>query len=170
MLTKKQQELLMFIHRRLEDGGRLLDGAACRPREGAGEEDVEEAVHHAARRVDLVGQRVLGADRVVSARGFMFALGFIQALKCNKNTCPTGITTHDRRLQRGLNPADKAEKVAAYARQITEHIEVIAHSCGVEDAAHLERYHVRVVLPSGLTERADRLFPVPPPTQKPPHA
>ena len=36
-----------------------------------------------------------GADFVTSARGFMFALGCIQAMKCNKNTCPTGITTHD---------------------------------------------------------------------------
>ncbi len=37
-----------------------------------------------------------GADFVVSARGFMFSLGCIQAMKCNKNTCPTGVTTHDR--------------------------------------------------------------------------
>lgn len=53
-----------------------------------------------------------GATFVNSARGFMFALGCIQSLKCNRNTCPTGITTHDRRLQRGLDPADKAVKVA----------------------------------------------------------
>ena len=46
----------------------------------------------------------VGADFVVSARGFMFALGCIQALQCNKNTCPTGVTTHDPRLQRGLDP------------------------------------------------------------------
>ena len=44
----------------------------------------------------------LGADFINSARGFMFALGCIQALQCNKNTCPTGITTHDKHLQRGL--------------------------------------------------------------------
>ncbi len=45
-----------------------------------------------------------GADFVVSARGFMFALGCIQAMQCNRNTCPTGITTHDKKLQRGLVP------------------------------------------------------------------
>ena len=45
-----------------------------------------------------------GADFVNSARGFMFALGCIQALQCNKNTCPTGVTTHDPDLQKGLNP------------------------------------------------------------------
>ena len=46
----------------------------------------------------------MGADFVVTARGFMFALGCIQAMKCNQNTCPTGITTHDKHLQRGLVP------------------------------------------------------------------
>ncbi|HCD28397.1 MAG TPA: FMN-binding glutamate synthase family protein, partial [Gammaproteobacteria bacterium] len=53
----------------------------------------------------------VGADCVVSARGFMFALGCIQALQCNKNTCPTGITTHDLQLQRGLVVTDKAGRV-----------------------------------------------------------
>ena len=53
----------------------------------------------------------VGADFVTSARGFMFALGCIQSFKCNKNTCPTGITTHDRRLQRGLDPEEKSVRV-----------------------------------------------------------
>ena len=53
----------------------------------------------------------VGADFVNSARGFMFALGCMQSLQCNRNTCPTGITTHDPRLQKGLDPADKAERV-----------------------------------------------------------
>lgn len=42
----------------------------------------------------------VGADFVNSARGFMFALGCIQALRCHQNTCPTGITTHNKRLPR----------------------------------------------------------------------
>jgi glutamate synthase domain-containing protein 2 len=42
----------------------------------------------------------------------MFSIGCIQALKCNKNTCPTGITTHNKRLQKGLDPKNKAIKVA----------------------------------------------------------
>ena len=41
-----------------------------------------------------------GADFINTARGFMFALGCIQALRCHTNTCPTGITTHNKRLQR----------------------------------------------------------------------
>jgi glutamate synthase domain-containing protein 2 len=42
----------------------------------------------------------VGADFVNSARGFMFALGCIQALRCHQNTCPAGITTHNKRLPR----------------------------------------------------------------------
>ena len=50
----------------------------------------------------------MGADFVVSARGFMFALGCIQAMKCGSGKCPTGVTASDPRLIRGLDPADKA--------------------------------------------------------------
>src|SRR5690606_40450636 len=55
-----------------------------------------------------------GADFINSARGFMFALGCIQSLKCNRNTCPTGITTHDPRFQKGLVPEQKWQKVANF--------------------------------------------------------
>jgi glutamate synthase domain-containing protein 2 len=43
-----------------------------------------------------------GADFVNIARGFMFALGCIQAMRCHTDTCSTGVTTHNKRLQRGL--------------------------------------------------------------------
>ncbi|MDN3638197.1 FMN-binding glutamate synthase family protein [Simiduia curdlanivorans] len=90
-----------------------------------------------------------GADAVNSARGFMFALGCIQALQCNKNTCPTGITTHNRRLQRGLVPADKAVRVAQYQAQMTESVAMIAHSCGVTEPRQLQPAHVRLVTSPG---------------------
>ncbi|MDP3420736.1 MAG: FMN-binding glutamate synthase family protein [Thiobacillus sp.] len=93
----------------------------------------------------------MGADFVNSARGFMFALGCIQALQCNRNTCPTGITTHDRRLQRGLVPEEKAERVANYHRNLTYEVGVIAHACGVREPRALNRRHCRVVGASGLS-------------------
>jgi glutamate synthase domain-containing protein 2 len=102
-----------------------------------------------------------GADFVCSARGFMFSLGCIQAMKCNKNTCPTGITTHDPRLQAGLNPEDKAVKVAYYCKNITHEVEVIAHSCGVSEPRSLRRYHVRVVQNTGHSVPMDELYPRP---------
>jgi glutamate synthase domain-containing protein 2 len=104
-----------------------------------------------------------GADFVVSARGFMFALGCIQALKCNKDTCPTGITTQNPRLQRGLDPADKAVRVANYCKRMVHEIEVIAHSCGVPEPRRLRRYHVRIVQPEGRSEPMDVLYPEPEP-------
>ena len=65
---------------------------------------------------DVAWALCMGVDFITSARGFLFALGCIQALQCNKNTCPTGITTHNKRLQKGLVPEDKAQRVAAYAK------------------------------------------------------
>ncbi|WP_119061954.1 FMN-binding glutamate synthase family protein [Dichotomicrobium thermohalophilum] len=100
-----------------------------------------------------------GADSVVSARGFMFALGCIQALKCNKNTCPTGITTHNPRLQRGLDPTDKAVRVMQYVEKMRKDVGIIAHSCGVPHARALKRYHCRMVQPSGRSVPLDELHP-----------
>jgi glutamate synthase domain-containing protein 2 len=103
----------------------------------------------------------MGADFVTSARGFMFALGCIQALRCNKNTCPTGITTHDPRLQRGLDPADKAGRVMRYARNMEKEVSVIAHSCGAMEPHQLRREHCRIVQDGGRSIALDELFPEP---------
>ena len=53
-----------------------------------------------------------GADFVNTARGFMFSLGCIQAVKCNRNTCPTGITTNQPHLTDALDPTLKSVRVA----------------------------------------------------------
>ena len=102
-----------------------------------------------------------GADFVTSARGFMFALGCIQALKCNKNTCPTGITTHDRRLQRGLDPEDKSIRVKNFVGKMRYGVGVIAHSCGARHPRLLKRYHVRLVQSDGRSKPFDELYPYP---------
>ena len=101
----------------------------------------------------------MGADFVNSARGFMFALGCIQALQCNKNTCPTGVTTHNRRLQRGLVPEDKAKRVARYSKTMRKEIGIIAHSCGVTEPRQLKRFHCRVVQTNGRSIPLDELYP-----------
>lgn len=101
----------------------------------------------------------IGADFINSARGFMFALGCIQALQCNKNTCPTGITTHDKHLQRGLVVADKAERVKNYSEMMHKEIGIIAHSCGVREPRKLKRFHCRVVQQNGFSIPLDEIFP-----------
>jgi glutamate synthase domain-containing protein 2 len=95
----------------------------------------------------------VGADCVNSARGFMFALGCIQALQCNKNTCPTGITTHEEDLQKGLDPTDKAGRVASYANNLMHEVEVIAHSCGLDEPSLLNRSHAQIINAVGEPER-----------------
>jgi glutamate synthase domain-containing protein 2 len=100
-----------------------------------------------------------GADSVNCARGFMFALGCIQAMRCNRNTCPTGVTTHDKHLQRGLDPADKAVRVANYAKNMVREVAMIAHSCGVSQPRKLRRRHARVVSADGLSVPLDVLHP-----------
>jgi glutamate synthase domain-containing protein 2 len=100
-----------------------------------------------------------GADFVNSARGFMFALGCIQAMRCHLNTCPTGVTTHSKHRQAALDPEDKAARVANYVNTIREEVGIIAHSCGVPDPRHLERRHIRVMTETGRTVAFDSLFP-----------
>jgi glutamate synthase domain-containing protein 2 len=103
----------------------------------------------------------LGADFVTTARGFMFALGCIQSLRCHTNTCPTGITTHNKRLQRGLVVGEKYLRVAHYAQSINNEIDMIAHSCGVKHGRELRRRHVRIVQSVGKSIPLDMLYPYP---------
>ena len=108
---------------------------------------------------DVAWAIATGADFVVSARGFMFSLGCIQALKCNKNTCPTGITTHDPALQKGLVVENKRKRVANYARSVIGEVEMIAHSVGVAEPRQMRRRHVRLVQPDGTSRPMSDVYP-----------
>jgi len=101
----------------------------------------------------------MGADFIVSARGFMFALGCIQALQCDKNSCPTGITTHNKDLQRGLVHTQKSWRVTHYIQNMIYEVGVIAHSCGVKSPRELNRDHARVVQNNGRSKSLDELYP-----------
>ncbi len=103
----------------------------------------------------------VGADFINTARGFMFSLGCIQALRCQTNTCPTGITTHNPRLQRGLVVEEKFQRVANYAEGMNHDIEMIAHSCGVAHPRLLKREHCRIVQANGQTAALNMLYPYP---------
>jgi glutamate synthase domain-containing protein 2 len=108
----------------------------------------------------------VGADFVNTARGFMFSLGCIQALRCHQNTCPTGVTTHNKRLQRALVVEEKYLRVANYAANMNKEIDMIAHSCGVRHARELRREHVRIVQASGQSVALNMLYPYPEPKAK----
>ncbi|MCK5336723.1 MAG: FMN-binding glutamate synthase family protein, partial [Gammaproteobacteria bacterium] len=101
----------------------------------------------------------VGADFITSARGFMFALGCIQALQCNKDTCPTGITTHNKKLQRGLNVTAKSERVKNFAVNLVHEVCVISHSVGVYSPRELRRMHARIVQNSGRSVPLNEIYP-----------
>ncbi len=107
-----------------------------------------------------------GADVVNTARGFMFSIGCIQAMKCHTNNCPTGVTTHKKSLQGGLDPKIKSKQVASYVEKMRKDVGMIAHSCGAAHARNLKRFHVRIQQDDGTSVPLDELLarrrPMPP--------
>jgi glutamate synthase domain-containing protein 2 len=91
---------------------------------------------------DIVRALSIGADVCNSARGMMFALGCIQALECNKNTCPTGIATQNPDLYKGLDVDSKSQRVNRYHREtIKNALELIAAS-GLSHPDEVDRWVV----------------------------
>lgn len=110
---------------------------------------------------DVAWALAMGADFINTARGFMFSLGCIQALQCNKNTCPTGVTTQDTKFQKGLNPRDKSERVRHFAENLEKEVCVIAHSCGVSEPRKLRRKHASIINDRGYPESMESIHPLP---------
>lgn len=91
---------------------------------------------------NIATKLALGADLCNSARGMMFAIGCIQALRCNTNQCPTGVATQDPNLTQGLYVPDKAHRVAHYHKATIESfLEVIA-AAGLSNPADLRPWHI----------------------------
>lgn len=108
---------------------------------------------------DLVKNFALGADMCNSARGMMFALGCIQALECNKNTCPTGVATQDKGLMRGLVVADKKVRVANFHKQTVSSAMQMIGAAGMKHPGDLHRMFIyRRVSHSQIKTYAE-LFP-----------
>lgn len=102
----------------------------------------------------------VGADVCTSARGFMFSLGCIQSLKCNKNTCPTGIATHDPKLLTGFNIENKTQRVAYYHQHMLKEVSLLAHVCGCAKVRELNRDSARIVLSDGKTQSLNDYYKV----------
>jgi glutamate synthase domain-containing protein 2 len=90
----------------------------------------------------MVRAIALGADMCNSARAMMMALGCIQALECNKNSCPTGVATQDPKLAQGLVVEDKKVRVANFHKHTVESfVELIAAS-GLDNPRKLNRHQI----------------------------
>ncbi|MBL9058350.1 MAG: FMN-binding glutamate synthase family protein, partial [Rhodobacteraceae bacterium] len=90
---------------------------------------------------DMARVLALGADWCNAARGFMFALGCIQAQSCHTGLCPTGVTSPDPARQRALVVPDKAERVANFHRNTLHALAELTAAAGVNSPAELGPQH-----------------------------
>ncbi|MCV7342893.1 FMN-binding glutamate synthase family protein [Mycolicibacterium rhodesiae] len=88
--------------------------------------------------VDIVSRICQGADFTMSARAMMFAVGCIQAMKCNTNRCPTGVATQDKARARALYVPDKIERVVNFQRATVASAAQIVASMGLNGFDELE--------------------------------
>lgn len=101
----------------------------------------------------------LGADVCYSARAMMMALGCIQALECNTNTCPTGIATQNKELVKGLVVSDKKVRVANFHREtVKAFVELLAAS-GLEKPSDIQRHHVNRRISFSEIQSYDEFYP-----------
>jgi len=80
----------------------------------------------------------LGCDLVSVGREALLSIGCIQAQRCHTNHCPTGITTHNRWLVRGLDPTLKSSRLASYIVSLRKELLAISCACGVRHPAEIK--------------------------------
>jgi len=108
---------------------------------------------------DIYRAIALGADICSSARAMMLALGCIQALECNSNSCPTGIATQDKELVRGLVVSDKEQKVANYHGDTIESFIELLAAGGLERPEDITRKHLYRRVSVHESRRFDDFYP-----------
>jgi len=87
----------------------------------------------------------LGADMVNVGREAMLAVGCIQAQRCHTGHCPTGVATQNAWLVRGLDPTDKAARLANYVVTLRKELTRLSHACGVEHPGLLTADHMEIL-------------------------
>ncbi len=102
----------------------------------------------------------LGADMCNSARGMMFALGCIQARRCNTNTCPVGVTTQDPSRVQGLDVVDKSQRVARYHRATLDSFQELVASVGLPSPREIQPHHVLRRVDSFTIKHFGEIYPL----------
>jgi len=108
---------------------------------------------------NMTTKLALGADLCYSARGFMFALGCIQALRCNTNKCPVGITTQNSKLVAGLVVPDKVHRVANFHRATVRSFLELLSAAGLQHPSELQPTHISRQVSSTEVRTYDKIFP-----------
>lgn len=101
----------------------------------------------------------LGADGCNSARAMMLAIGCIQALQCNMNTCPTGVATQNKSLVKGLVVDDKAERVKKYQEATVHSLLELVSAAGLNDISELDRSHISKRVGLYKVQTYDEIYP-----------
>ena len=91
---------------------------------------------------DIIRAMAMGADWCNSARGFMFALGCIQAQNCHTGHCPTGVTTQDPVRQKALVVTDKAERVKNFHHHTLDALKELLEATGVHAPHQVSLRHI----------------------------
>lgn len=91
---------------------------------------------------DIAKALALGADWANSARGFMFAIGCIQAQSCHTNRCPVGVATQDKSRSRALVVPDKAERVANFHRNTLKALAEMTGAAGLDHPGGFLPHHL----------------------------
>ena len=91
---------------------------------------------------DITRLMALGADWCNSARGFMFALGCLQAQTCHTGNCPTGVTTQDPLRQQSLVVPDKAERVFNFHQMTLHALKELVQAAGVMHPGEITAHHI----------------------------
>src|SRR5882757_3220652 len=91
---------------------------------------------------DIARTLAIGADWCNSARGFMFALGCVQAQHCHLDTCPSGVATQNPSRMRALVVPDKAERVASFHRNTLKALAELIAAAGLTHPNQLRPHHI----------------------------
>jgi glutamate synthase domain-containing protein 2 len=91
---------------------------------------------------DIARTMALGADWCNAARGFMFALGCVQAMNCHTGKCPTGVTTQDPVRQRALVVTDKAQRVFNFQQNTLKALAEMIAAAGLTHPSQLRTHHI----------------------------
>ncbi len=91
---------------------------------------------------DIARMLALGADWCNAARGFMFALGCIQAQSCHTGKCPTGVTTQDPQRAHALVVPTKAERVYHFHQNTLYALKELVQAAGLDDPSQITAAHI----------------------------
>lgn len=108
---------------------------------------------------DIARTLALGADWCNAARGYMFAIGCIQAQACHTNQCPVGVATQDPLRQRALDPVSKSERVALFHKNTLAALGEMTGAAGLTDPSQFLPRHMMTRQSDGQMVTGDEAFP-----------